>query len=252
MLFSFLDHFLLLGSDRDRFKLLCADGSQAPLSHYRSCNLGHGPGGGVVTRFNFRKVARKLLQEAQVFFFPHSPLIFPLSRVVTNTSCWHTKHSASLSCPPNCNRRISPSSPCLAGEEERSSASSSSDRRRLEKEIFSSGMRRRSCPFWPRGWTSVRCWAWTTWRCSKASDTKVRHTLESSTAAVLFSPDARCAGSSLEDSVVRWCCISYAEQKKCEQWALSIKSDPLVCVRAVSMRECVEKMKASQRGSGTG
>lgn len=54
-----------------------------------------------------------------------------------------------------------------------------------------------------------------------------------------------CAGSSLEDSVVRWCCISHAEQKKCEQWALSIKSDPLVCVRAVSMRDCVEKIKVS-------
>lgn len=57
--------------------------------------------------------------------------------------------------------------------------------------------------------------------------------------------EALCAGSSLEDSVVRWCCISYAEQKKCEQWALSIKSDPLVCVRAVSMRDCIEKIKAS-------
>lgn len=53
------------------------------------------------------------------------------------------------------------------------------------------------------------------------------------------------AGSSLEDSVIRWCCISYAEQKKCEQWALSIKSDPLVCVRAVSMRDCIEKIKVS-------
>lgn len=52
------------------------------------------------------------------------------------------------------------------------------------------------------------------------------------------------AGSSLEDSVVRWCCISHAEQKKCEQWALSIKSDPLVCVRAVSLGDCVEKIKA--------
>ncbi|KAG9354562.1 hypothetical protein JZ751_001275 [Albula glossodonta] len=34
-------------------------------------------------------------------------------------------------------------------------------------------------------------------------------------------------GSSLEDSVIRWCCISNAEQRKCEDWALSIKSDPL-------------------------
>lgn len=52
-----------------------------------------------------------------------------------------------------------------------------------------------------------------------------------------------CAGSSLEDSVVRWCCISHAEQKKCEQWALSVKSDPLVCVRAVSVRDCIKKIK---------
>ena len=54
-----------------------------------------------------------------------------------------------------------------------------------------------------------------------------------------------CEGSSLEDSVVRWCCISNAEQAKCEKWALSIKSDPLVCVRAVSMSDCVEKIKVS-------
>lgn len=50
-------------------------------------------------------------------------------------------------------------------------------------------------------------------------------------------------GSSLEDSVVRWCCISNAEQKKCERWALSFKSDPLVCVRASSMSDCIEKIK---------
>uniref|UniRef100_H2N079 Saxiphilin n=1 Tax=Oryzias latipes TaxID=8090 RepID=H2N079_ORYLA len=53
-------------------------------------------------------------------------------------------------------------------------------------------------------------------------------------------------GSSLEDSVMRWCCISHAEQKKCEQWALSIKSDPLVCIRAASMRDCIEKIKRNE------
>lgn len=52
-----------------------------------------------------------------------------------------------------------------------------------------------------------------------------------------------CAGSSLEDSVMRWCCISHAEQKKCEQWALNINSDPLVCVRGLSMRDCIVKIK---------
>ncbi|KTF72101.1 hypothetical protein cypCar_00048064 [Cyprinus carpio] len=47
-------------------------------------------------------------------------------------------------------------------------------------------------------------------------------------------------GSSLEDSVVRWCCISHAEQKKCEQWALSIKSDPLCTVRCFGKVVCQE------------
>lgn len=46
--------------------------------------------------------------------------------------------------------------------------------------------------------------------------------------------------------MIRWCCISQAEQKKCEQWALSIKSDPLVCVRAASMADCVEKIKRDE------
>lgn len=45
---------------------------------------------------------------------------------------------------------------------------------------------------------------------------------------------------------MRWCCISHAEQKKCEQWALSIKSDPLVCVKAASMRDCIEKIKRDE------
>lgn len=47
----------------------------------------------------------------------------------------------------------------------------------------------------------------------------------------------------MDNSVVRWCCISIGEQKKCEEWALNIKSDPLVCVRAVSMSDCIEKIK---------
>lgn len=57
---------LLSDSLRDAFSLLCADGTQAPLSHYRSCNLGRGPGGATVTRFNFRKVSQKFLLTVQV------------------------------------------------------------------------------------------------------------------------------------------------------------------------------------------
>ncbi|NWT28154.1 TRFE2 protein, partial [Cardinalis cardinalis] len=58
-------------------------------------------------------------------------------------------------------------------------------------------------------------------------------------------------GSSLENSVVRWCCISDAELHKCEEWALNIKSDPLVCVQATSMTKCIEMIKSSEADAVT-
>ncbi|NXG34968.1 TRFE2 protein, partial [Dromaius novaehollandiae] len=58
-------------------------------------------------------------------------------------------------------------------------------------------------------------------------------------------------GSSLDNSVVRWCCISNAELRKCENWALSIKSDPLVCVQAASMTQCIEMIKSSEADAVT-
>ncbi|NWH74105.1 TRFEB protein, partial [Piaya cayana] len=58
-------------------------------------------------------------------------------------------------------------------------------------------------------------------------------------------------GSSLDNSVVRWCCISDAELRKCEKWALSIKSDPLVCVQATSMTHCIEMIKSSEADAVT-
>ncbi|NWU43931.1 TRFE2 protein, partial [Hylia prasina] len=58
-------------------------------------------------------------------------------------------------------------------------------------------------------------------------------------------------GSSLDKSVVRWCCISDAELRKCEEWALNIKSDPLVCVQATSMTKCIEMIKSSEADAVT-
>ncbi|NXI23159.1 TRFE2 protein, partial [Sterrhoptilus dennistouni] len=58
-------------------------------------------------------------------------------------------------------------------------------------------------------------------------------------------------GSSLDNSVVRWCCISDAELRKCEEWALNIKSDPLVCVQATSMAKCIEMIKSSEADAVT-
>lgn len=68
---AFVDHLALQSieeSEWDEFRLLCTDGTQAPLSLYRSCNLGRGPGGAIVTRLNLRKVAQKFLQLIQALF----------------------------------------------------------------------------------------------------------------------------------------------------------------------------------------
>ncbi|XP_039545606.1 inhibitor of carbonic anhydrase isoform X2 [Pimephales promelas] len=65
---AFVDHSALDSideSEKDEFRLLCTDGTHAPLSSFKRCNLGRGPGGGVVTRMNMRKMVRKFLVAAQ-------------------------------------------------------------------------------------------------------------------------------------------------------------------------------------------
>uniref|UniRef100_A0A3B4G4C6 Serotransferrin n=1 Tax=Pundamilia nyererei TaxID=303518 RepID=A0A3B4G4C6_9CICH len=180
---AFVDHLALETieeSERDEFRLLCTDGTQAPLSQYRSCNLGHGPGGGMVTRVNFRKVVRKFLATVQTLF----------------------------------------------GRQGR-------ERQRFQ--LFSSSS---------FGENDLLFRDVTEKLVVLQDDIDVSQVLGLDYVALLKGLGHE--GSSLEDSVIRWCCISYAEQKKCEQWALSIKSDPLVCVRAVSMRDCIEKIKRDE------
>ncbi|XP_030277355.1 LOW QUALITY PROTEIN: saxiphilin-like [Sparus aurata] len=180
---AFVDHLALESiedSDGGKFSLLCTDGTQAPLSSYRSCNLGRGPGGGMVTRFNFRKVARKFLQTVQLLFGQQG----------RERRRFHLFNSSSF------------------GEHDL-----------LFKDV-------------------------TDKLAVLPDDMDVSQVLGLDYVALLKGLGHE--GSSLEDSVVRWCCISHAEQKKCEQWALSIKSDPLVCVKAVSLRDCIEKIKRDE------
>uniref|UniRef100_A0A3Q4HBY1 Serotransferrin n=1 Tax=Neolamprologus brichardi TaxID=32507 RepID=A0A3Q4HBY1_NEOBR len=180
---AFVDHLALETieeSERDEFRLLCTDGTQAPLSQYRSCNLGRGPGGGMVTRVNFRKVVRKFLAIVQTLF----------------------------------------------GRQGR-------ERQRFQ--LFSSSS---------FGENDLLFRDVTEKLVVLQDDIDVSQVLGLDYVALLKGLGHE--GSSLEDSVIRWCCISYAEQKKCEQWAFSIKSDPLVCVRAVSMRDCIEKIKRDE------
>ncbi|KAK5872525.1 hypothetical protein PBY51_013216 [Eleginops maclovinus] len=180
---AFVDHLALESvedSERDEFRLLCPDGTQAPLSHYGICNLGRGPGGGMVSRLNFRKTARKFLVTVQMLFGKRG-------------------------------------------------------RERQRFQLFNSS---------PFGEHDLLFKDLTDKLAVLPDDMDVSQLLGLDYVALLKGLGHE--GSSLEDSVVRWCCISHAEQKKCEQWALSIKSDPLVCVRAVSMRDCIEKMKRDE------
>ncbi|KAJ7999784.1 hypothetical protein DPEC_G00198020 [Dallia pectoralis] len=180
---AFVDHTALGGIgeiEREEYRLLCPDGTRAPLSDYRSCNLGRGPGQAVVTRFSVRKIARKFLAAAQLAF----------------------------------GRR-------------------GSDRQRFQ--LFDSTMFSDADLLFKEVTEKLVI---------LEDDRDISQVLGLDYVALLKGLGHE--GSSLEDSVVRWCCISNAEQRKCEQWALSIKSDPLVCVRAVSMRDCVEKIKRDE------
>ncbi|MGH0188993.1 UNVERIFIED_CONTAM: hypothetical protein FKN15_032482 [Acipenser sinensis] len=167
-------------SERESFRLLCADGSRAELADFRRCNLGRGPGRAVVTRHNYRKIARKFLTVAQRLF----------------------------------------------------------GRRGREGQRFqlfeSSALGGRNLMF--RDVTEKLL--------ILSDEVDINQILGLDYVALLKGLGHE--GSSMDNSVVRWCCISVGEQKKCEEWALNIKSDPLVCVRAVSMRDCIEKIKRDE------
>ncbi|MGH0162597.1 UNVERIFIED_CONTAM: hypothetical protein FKN15_043248 [Acipenser sinensis] len=180
---AFLDHTAILHTDeseRESFRLLCADGSRAELADFRRCNLGRGPGRAVVTRHNYRKIARKFLTVAQRLF----------------------------------------------------------GRRGREGQRFqlfeSSALGGRNLMF--RDVTEKLL--------ILSDEVDINQILGLDYVALLKGLGHE--GSSMDNSVVRWCCISVGEQKKCEEWALNIKSDPLVCVRAVSMRDCIEKIKRDE------
>uniref|UniRef100_A0A667XA04 Serotransferrin n=2 Tax=Myripristis murdjan TaxID=586833 RepID=A0A667XA04_9TELE len=180
---AFVDHLALESideSERDNFRLLCTDGTHANLSQYRNCNLGRGPGGGMVTRLNYRKIARKFLMTIQMLFGQRG-------------------------------------------------------RERQRFQLFNSSSYGENDLLFKDATEKLAI---------LLDDKDVSQALGLDYVALLKGLGHE--GSSLEDSVVRWCCISNAEQKKCEQWALSIKSDPLVCVRASSMSDCVEKIKRDE------
>ncbi|NXQ72925.1 TRFEB protein, partial [Quiscalus mexicanus] len=185
---AFLDHLRIMSateSEKEEYELLCPDGSTAELTEYSTCNLGKGPGRGIVTRSNFQKITNKFLSMIQRLF----------------------GHK---------------------GKE------------RARFELFSSA---------PFGGKNLLFRDATQHLQLLKEQLEIAYVLGLDYVALLKGLGHE--GSSLENSVVRWCCISDAELHKCEEWALSIKSDPLVCVQATSMTKCIEMIKSSEADAVT-
>ncbi|NXX81238.1 TRFEB protein, partial [Urocolius indicus] len=185
---AFLDHLTIMSgteSERQEYELLCPDGTTAELAEYSTCNLGKGPGRGIVTRHNFQKVTNKFLSMIQRLF----------------------------------GRK---------GKE------------RARFELFSSAL---------FGGKNLLFRDATLHLQLLEEQLEIAYVLGLDYVALLKGLGHE--GSSLDNSVVRWCCISDAELRKCEEWALSIKSDPLVCVQATSMTKCIEMIKSSEADAVT-
>ncbi|NXI20479.1 TRFE2 protein, partial [Irena cyanogastra] len=185
---AFLDNLRIMSateSEQQEYELLCPDGSTAELTEYSTCNLGKGPGRGIVTRKNFQKIANKFLSMIQRLFG-------------------------------------------YKGKE------------RARFELFSSA---------PFGGKNLLFRDATQHLQLLEEQLEIAYVLGLDYVALLKGLGHE--GSSLDNSVVRWCCISDAELRKCEEWALNIKSDPLVCVQATSMTKCIEMIKSSEADAVT-
>ncbi|NWH65668.1 TRFEB protein, partial [Geococcyx californianus] len=191
---AFLDHLAIMSihecpvvseSEQQEYELLCPDGTTAELTEYSTCNLGKGPGRGIVTRHNFQKTTTKFLNMIQRLF----------------------------------------------GQK---------GKERARFELFNSTV---------FGGKNLLFRDATQHLQLLEEQLELAYVLGLDYVALLKGLGHE--GSSLGNSVVRWCCISDAELRKCEEWALSIKSDPLVCVQATSMTSCIEMIKSSEADAVT-
>ncbi|NXC55333.1 TRFE2 protein, partial [Aleadryas rufinucha] len=185
---AFLDHLRIMNatdSEQQEYELLCPDGSTAELTEYSTCNLGKGPGRGIVTRNNFHKITNKFLSMIQRLF----------------------------------------------GHKGKETA---------RFELFNSA---------PFGGKNLLFRDATQHLQLLEGQLEIAYVLGLDYVSLLKGLGHE--GSSLDNSIVRWCCISDAELRKCEEWALSIKSDPLVCVQATSMTKCIEMIKSSEADAVT-
>uniref|UniRef100_A0A8C3LBY1 Transferrin-like domain-containing protein n=1 Tax=Chrysolophus pictus TaxID=9089 RepID=A0A8C3LBY1_CHRPC len=172
-------------SEQQEYELLCPDGTTAELSKYNTCNLGKGPGRGIITRHNFQKITNKFLTMIQRLF----------GQKGKERARFELFNSSSF------------------GGKNLLFRDATQQLQLLEEHL------------------------------------EIAYVLGLDYVALLKGLGHE--GSSLGNSIVRWCCISNAELRKCEEWALSIKSDPLVCIQATSMASCIEMIKSSEADAVT-
>ncbi|XP_053326291.1 serotransferrin-2-like [Spea bombifrons] len=180
---AFMDHLSIINatdSELEAFELLCPDGSTAPLSSFRKCNLGQGPNKAIVTRGPLHRITKRFLTLIQGLFGRNG-------------------------------------------------------RQRNRFSLFASD---------PFGGQNLLFYDTTQKLQVLNDDVDMAGILGLDYVALLKGLGHE--GISLDNSVVRWCCISAAEMRKCEDWALNVRSDPLVCIQATSPTGCIEMIKRNE------
>ncbi|XP_063171824.1 ovotransferrin-like isoform X3 [Candoia aspera] len=229
---AFLDHLAVMNAtelEREEHELLCPDGSTAPLAAYSACHLGHGPGRAVVTRRNFQKITKKFLMIIQVFLGQHVQILI-------------LKEGPNMGLVPEVHSHASWEFWELKSTHlqvaERLFGNSGKEKARFE--LFASASFSGKDLLFHDAAQHLQL---------LGEETEISQVLGLDYVALLQGLGHE--GRSLSSSVVRWCCISDMELHKCEEWALSVRSDPLVCVQADSMINCIELIKKNEADAVT-
>uniref|UniRef100_A0A8C5P8Q6 Transferrin-like domain-containing protein n=1 Tax=Leptobrachium leishanense TaxID=445787 RepID=A0A8C5P8Q6_9ANUR len=177
---AFMDHLTIMSEELQDYELLCPDGSTAPLTSFRTCNLGQGPNKAIVTRGQMHRITKKFLTLIQNLFGPNGKQRSRLALFTSNSF----------------------------GGKNLLFQDSTEKLQILSDDVDMTGILGLDYISLLKG---------------------LGH-----------------EGISLDHSIIRWCCISAAELRKCEDWALNVKSDPLVCVQATSLTGCIEMIKRNE------
>ncbi|CAH2295378.1 melanotransferrin-like [Pelobates cultripes] len=180
---AFIDHLAIMratDAELQEYELLCPDGSTAPLTSFKTCNLGKGPNKAIVTRGLMRRITKRFLTLITGLFGPNGRQRSRLSLFTSDSF----------------------------GGKNLLFHDSTQKLQIINDDVDMTGI------------------------------------LGLDYIALLKGLGHE--GISLDNSVIRWCCISSAELRKCEDWALNVRSDPMVCIQATSLTGCIEMIKRNE------